>query len=484
MWNKIITISIFCFVIGSLSAQNIQRAIRDLVQDGSMKHAGISITVLDVQSGKVIAEHNKDMCLVPASSMKVVTTGAAISILGNNYTFKTEIQYDGLISKSVLNGNLFIKGSGDPTLGSDRFRETPSLKVLMNRFQKAIQQKGICRVNGLVIGDESYFGTESRPPSWQINDIGNYYGVGAWGLNIFENFYYLHFRQNPTKDTKPRIINYSPKIPNLLLINEVRSSGDSVDNAYIFASSYSNLYFVRGSIPVGKGYFTIRGAVPDPPFLAANILMNTLESSGIKTKKQATTYFEFVREGNKRKERTTIYTHESPPLASIVKRTNLESNNLYCEALLKTIGKRMNYKGDTYEGTAAVTKFWKNKGLDLEGFRMEDGSGLSPRNAASSYHLASIMRAAAQDTVIFDTFYQSLPEAGNTGTMASMLKNTRAWGRVRAKTGTMKGIKSYTGYVKTESGKFLSFSIILNNFEQWARLKDMVGKVMIEMCKM
>lgn len=478
-------ISIFLVVISTfLHAQNLGRAINNLVKDGSMKHASVSITILDVSSGKVLDGYNSDICLVPASSMKVVTTAAAISILGKDYTFKTEIQYDGLVSKSVLNGNLFIKGSGDPTLGSERFKETPSMNVILNRFQKAIQQNGICRINGLIVGDESCFGTESKPPTWQINDIGNYYGVGAWGLNIFENYYYLHFRQNPNKDTRPRIVGYFPKIPNLLLMNEVRSSGDSIDNAYIFASSYSNLFFVRGSIPVGKGYFTIKGAVPDPPFLAANMLMNTLEKSGIKTKKQATTYFEFIREGNKRKERTTIYTHESPPISSIVKRTNLESNNLYCEALLKTIGKRMNYKGDTYEGTTAVTKFWKNKGLDLEGFRMEDGSGLSPRNAVSSFHMASIMRAAAQDTVIFDTFYNSLPEAGSSGTMANMLKNTRAWGRVRAKTGTMKGIKSYTGYVKTESGKFLSFSIILNNFEPWGKVREMVGNIMIEMCKL
>lgn len=465
-------------------AQNIGGAMLRLLQDPSLKHAGVSITVMDVQSGQVIAAHQKDLCLIPASSLKVATTAAAISILGKDYTYKTQIQYDGSVQKELLNGNLFIKGSGDPTLGSDRFRETPSLTALMARFQNAIKQKGIRKISGFIIGDESYFESEARPPSWQLNDIGNSYGVGAWGLNIFENYYYLYFKQNPKKEIRPRIMGHYPKIPNLLLINEVRASEDSIDNAYIFASPYANMYYVRGYLPVGKGFFTIKGAIPDPPYLAAYLLRQMLEKNGIKAAKKATTYFEFTRARHRSSARTTIYVHESPPLSTIVKRTNLESNNLYCEALLKTLGKRVNYRADTYEGVDVVTKFWKNKGLDLEGFKMEDGSGLSPRNAVSSFHLASIMRAAAQDSVIFETFYESLPEAGSTGTMSNMLRNTIAWGRVKAKTGTMKAIKSYTGYARTKSNRLVTFSILINNHASNAKLKEMVGNIMIELCKL
>ncbi len=482
--KQLLMVAILLNSVGSLFAQNITGAIQRLLTDENLKHAGVSITVMDVQTGKIIASHQKDLCLIPASSLKVATTAAAISILGRNYTFKTELQYDGSLNKNVLNGNIFIKGSGDPTLGSDRFRETPSLASLMAKFHQAIDQKGIRKITGSVVGDESYFETEARPPSWQLNDIGNSYGAGVCGLNIFENYFYLHFKQNLNKEIRPKILGHYPKIPNLVLLNEVKSSPDAVDNAYIFVSPYPNTFYVRGYIPVGKGFFTIKGAMPDPPLLAANILRQTLEKKGIKTTKPATNYFKFASNGHRMARRTTIYTHESPPLWSIVKRTNLESNNLYCEALLKTMGKRINRKANTYEGVDVVTKFWKNKGLDLDGFKAEDGSGLSPRNAVSSFHLASIMRAAAQDTVIFDTFYSSLPEAGSSGTMANMLKNTIAWGRVKAKTGTMKAIKSYTGYARTRSNKLISFSIIINNHARSAKLKEMVGNIMIEICKL
>jgi len=465
----------------SINAQ-LQSAIDRFVNDKSLRHAGVSICIIDVETGKIIAEHQKDLCLIPASSMKVVTTAASLSILGRDYRFKTELLAEGEIKNSILFGNLTLKGGGDPTLGSDRFRETLSLNGLFKKLSKAVQQKGICKITGNIVGDETIYGSETHPPTWQLNDVGNYYGVGAWGLNIHENYYDLYFKQTPKSTLKPRIIKSSPYIPNLLLINEVKSSEDSIDNAYIYGSPYSNLFFIRGSIPAGKGFFSIRGSIPDPPFMAANMLMRTLEANGIRTSKKVKSGFELRREGSRTKGEV-IYTHYSPPLWSIVKRTNMESNNLYCEAILRHIGKRMYREGTTFEGTTAVVNFWKNKGLDLDGMRMEDGSGLSARNAISSYHFANILKAAAQDTVIFKDFYNSLPEAGVSGTMANLLRNTRAWGRVRAKTGTLKTVRSFTGYAKKPNGQFIAFSVIVNNHDPKSPIREKMARLMVEMCK-
>jgi D-alanyl-D-alanine carboxypeptidase/D-alanyl-D-alanine-endopeptidase (penicillin-binding protein 4) len=478
----------FCLIsiINSTTAQSpLQRAINELAADPDLKSGGFSMTVMDVATGEVLASYQKDHGLLPASSLKVVTTGIALDLLGADFRFKTELQYDGSIdAKGILNGNVYIKGYGDPTLGSDQFEKTIPLEDLMQDFVKAMQDAGIKKINGKIIGDASFFSSEANGRTWSWEDIGNYYGAGAWGLNIRENRYHLTFRQQSQLGKIPPIEKVEPEIPNLIHINEVRSAEKgSGDNAYIFGSNYNYTRFVRGTIPVGKSPFEIKGSIPDPPFFAAYSLLVASENAGIQSNKIATSLLELERAGDfKAGKRKTIYTHYSPILKEIVEITNMKSINLYCEALLRYLGKSQKGAGTPGAGLEVIDDYWEKKGIDNKGFFMEDGSGLSSFNVVSSYQLASYMRELALNKALYKVFLPSLPVAAKSGSLSYMFKNTAASGKIRAKSGGLKRVRSYTGYVEGQGGQLLSFSIICNRFTgESGALRRKMEKAMLPM---
>lgn len=484
MLRIVFFLSLILLYIPTLAQTSLQKTIDELAKDPVLNAQGFSMTVMEVESGKIIAQHQKDRGLIPASSLKVVTTSTALALLGDDFKFKTELQMDGSVdAEGVLNGNIYIKGFGDPTLGSDHFEKTIPLDEIMDRFVKAIQAKGIKRVNGKIIGDASFFGTMVDGRTWLWEDMGNYYAAGAWGLNIHENRYFLTFKRTLKEGTIPEIEKVEPAIPNLLHLNEVRLAGkNSGDNAYIFGSVYNYTRFIRGTIPIGNRSFTIKGAIPDPPFFAAYYLMKKLEDQQIPTKKEATSLFEVERQGFEIQKREVLDTHYSPSLKEIVKITNMKSINLYCEAMLRYLGKDRRGEGSPEAGLEVVIDFFKNNGFDDQGFFMEDGSGLSPFNTVSSYQMASIMRLVAKDKKRLASFWPSLPVAAKSGSLKYMFKGTAASAKIRAKSGGMKRVRSYTGYVETASGQLLAFSIICNHFTcESSTMRQKMERVMLKM---
>ena len=452
----IITTILYCLFLPTVLSQGLNDAIKTFANDASLKYGVSSVCVIDVASGKILAEHNSKMGLTPASSMKVITTATALHYLGRDFKFKTELQYDGNIdANGILNGNLYIKGFGDPTLGSHQFKAAEELDVVIGKFVQAIQAAGIKKINGMIVGDASYFGTLVDGRKWLWEDIGNYYGAGAFGLSIQENMYFIDFQQVNTLGATPPIKKIRPHIPNLLMMNEVKSDKKGTgDQAYIFGTPYSYTRFVRGTIPVGNKPFTVKGAIPDPPFFAAQYLMKFLEEKNIETNKMATSFFEMERTGTATNEtRKAIYTYQSPPLHEIVKFTNEKSNNLYCEAMLRMIGKQEKGEGSAEAGLKAIYEFLESGGMNTNGFFMLDGSGLSPMNAVSSYNLAKAMQIILSNNKIANDLKKSIRVSSRVGN-----------GQLRAKSGSMERVRSYTGFATTQSGRLVAFSMIANNF--------------------
>ena len=183
---------------------------------------------------------------------------------------------------------------------------------------------------------------------------------------------------------------------------------------------------------------------------------------------------------------TTVITWRSPDLSSIVNRTNQESVNLYCEAILRAIAFQQTGFGSNEKGIELVTKFWQSKGIDTEGLFMQDGSGLSPRNGITPHQLTSMLRIVAVDNQWFTPFYNSLPEAGRSGTMKSMFKNyPSVIGRIRAKSGTISRVRSYSGYATATDGRLIAFSVVLNNFTcSQTEIRKRLEKFMAELVKL
>lgn len=448
-------------------------AIRQLANDPKMEAGLLGVCVMDTKSGEILSSYNSAKAMIPASTMKTVTTASALAILGENYKFKTTLEYDGTITNGTLYGNLYIKGTGDPMLGSDEVKdnEVPRVKKmesLLSTFISEIQRKGIKKIEGKIIGDDSFYGsTQLVPSTWQWNDIGNYYGSGASALNFHENLYYLYFNRSNIVGAKTSVNRVTPKMPYVVIQNEVTiGKKGSGDQAYVFGAPNTYNRYVRGTIPPGTSEFKVKGSIPNPAYFAAYSLMNKLELNGIKTQKVASTGLEQIREGKKmRADRTVIYTYESPKVKEICKRANEKSNNLYCESLLKAIGKKVKNKGTTDKGVEAVLEFWAGRGFDTETFFMEDGSGLSARNAVSSFAMSSLMSKIARDENLFPAFYNSLAIGGKTGTVRYLFGNNKAVGaRLRIKSGSIRRVRAYCGYAKTKSGKIVAFSMMANNF--------------------
>lgn len=459
-------------------------AVHRLTSDPALRFGQVGVVIMDVATGEMVASENAAMSLIPASNMKIVSTAAGLGILGADYQFKTELQYDGNIRDSVLYGNVYIKGSGDPTLASPLMESVPSMTTVLDSFTNEIRRLGIKKIVGKIVGDGTAYESGTANPTWLWEDLGNAYGSGPSGLNFHENLYDLTFQKTTMAGVPPSVLSIEPYIPDFQLINEVKSVPNSSDESSIYTVPYNSIGYIRGSIPTGSGKFTINGAIPDPPFFAAWHLRKNLIQQGLEVTDSATTQLILQQHAIMPLFRKTFFTWLSPKLSDIVRKANTESVNLYCEAIVRAVAVKQSGVGSNEEGVKSIARFWQTKGINTEGLFMQDGSGLSPRNGISPIQLATMLRAVALDNQWFTPFYNSLPEP-KMGTMKGMFKNTPSvYGRLRAKSGTITRVKSYSGYVRTYDGKLLAFSAICNNFTCSQRdIRKKLEQFMVDICQ-
>ncbi len=477
-----------CFIFAScqfiglyaqINTQKLELALNNLQNDVDLQFANFSFCAIDIESNQIISQRNPNTALIPASSLKVITTATALAVLGKDFKFKTELQHSGQIVNGSLKGNLYIKGYGDPTLASPRMVGAADMTNLFNNYTEALKKAGIQRIEGAVIGDGSYFDDEVIPYTWQWGDMGNYYGAGAFGLNFYDNYYSLNYYQTNRVGETPVLKSVSPAIPFLKIDHQlsfgVKGSGD---NGYIFAALHEPNITVRGTIPAGSGVFTLQGANPMPDLYTAVAFTEHLKMAGISCSQTATCQRLYKINEN----RQVFYTHYSPLLTDIVKHINEESRNMYCEVLIKAMAMKKYNVSSFEKGVAVVNEFWAAKGVDMRGFFVSDGSGLSARNAIPSKIFAQIMRLIYKDNNTFGDFYNMLAVAGSTGTLSTFARNSPVANNIHAKSGSMSRVRSYTGYVTNKGGKLISFSIVVNNFScSGSMIKQKLEEILIQL---
>ena len=447
------------------------RSIRAFVTAPELAHAAVSISVVDLTSGRTVGEWNSELNCIPASTLKLITTAAALHYLGPDYRFRTQLLAEGTFSSGagagggtenqarVLDGNLRIRGGGDPTLGSPYMEGVASMETVLNEWTAAVRRAGITRVTGYVVGDGSYYGTDGTGYGWPYNDLGNYYGAGAYGLNFHENSYFLDLAQRGTIGETPPILTTRPKMPGLRFVNELRSGPrGSGDQAYIYGAPGLSDLIVRGTIPIGRGRFTIRGSVPDPAEFTARLLVAALSTAGIETLPPASSAR--LVPATPGRPVTLLDERLSPPLVEIVDRTNLRSLNLYAEALLREINKSRGLPDYELANSELVLEYLRGLGLATDNIRMQDGSGLGTRNFFSAGFMTAFLATQADN----DRWRQSIPLAGRTGSLRRALRGTAAEGRLYAKSGSLEAVRAYAGYLDRPDGRRLAFTILVNNY--------------------
>ena len=427
-----------------------------------------SFYLTDVDSGNVYSKLDIDRGMMPASVMKVLTTGSALSILGAGYRFSTSLQYDGTIDPAtkILNGNIYIHGGGDPSLGAETFGS--SIDTVKRNWVTAIKKLGIDSVNGCVIGDAQCFDSDPIPIGWTWGDIQSDYGTGPCGLNIHENLYELLL--TASKDGGINI-KTTPNIPGMKLYNQVlHNPAIAKSYAYVQGAPFQFERTVFGEV---SSELVEHGSIPDPALFCAQTLRSALQRSGVRIRDSVST-MRLIRLNNikteKKENRKLIATYFSPALDDLVYHTNQVSQNFYAESILRAIALKQSGYGNTASGVNSIYEYLRSKNIDLHGLCMVDGCGLSRMNSVSTHQLVEILRVYAKDPAVFPSFYKSLPVAGETGTIRKLADGTLADGNLHAKSGTMSRVKSYAGYVKTKSGKMLCFAMIGNN-TQWNEIE-------------
>ncbi len=447
---------------------NFKKKVADLDNGAILRTASWGISVRDLLTGEELITHESDKSLVPASTMKLMTTGAALGILGADFKFQTHVYYQGILeTDGTLNGNIYIKGSGDPTLGSFRFAKDPrypDINQLMQRWVQKILALGIKKVKGSIIADGRVFEVNTIPGGWEWADVGQYYGAAPFGLNINENFYKLFFKLGKVKE-QAQIEKIEPNIPGLSFVNTVTfDSPDSGDNAYIYGGPFVFKKYVSGTIPATNSKYFIKGSIPDAPLLCSQMLSENLKIAGVEIGNGATTadYTDAFLIGPALKT-TPIDTVFSPPLSEIIGIVNGQSVNLYAECVLNAIGLKLAGKGHFSKGVPAVKEFWSKLGLDPASWEMQDGSGLSVSNFISPTKMTEALKIASSQAW-YPTFRNSLAVAGVSGTMREMCRNTPAQGIVIGKSGTLRSVVCYSGYYTGKNGRTYAYSMMSNKY--------------------
>lgn len=475
MKSCLMSITLFSFLF--LNGQSpTNKVFNEFLQHNALKNASIGFYAFNLSDNQVIINHNGDLALVPASSLKLITTATALEVLGEAHRFTTTISYSGEIKNGVLNGNIIIKGGGDPALGSHRYRSYYG--DFMKNWANEIKKLGIDSINGKIIADASIFDNEV-PATWIWQDLGNYFGAGANGLSIYENFYTLAL-SSQYEAQKTTISQINPYIPFLSVDNNVLGTSTNKDLSFIYGGPFQYNRYISGEIPKNRSEFKVKGSIPDPAYLCAYELDSVLKTSGIKVAYHPTTKRlladNFI-------ENTTleITSTPSPTLASLIQQTNLYSINLYAEHLLNHIGLTVKKEGSSTAGAEALISFWKEKGIDTDGMYIYDGSGLSRFNTITTKQLVAILNQMDKSPSK-EIFYNSLAIAGKSGTLSSIAKGTTAEGNIYGKSGYMTNVRSYSGYVTTNSNKKIAFAIIVNNYNCSAyEMKKMLEKIMVSL---
>ena len=481
---KTIFTFILCLLLFFPGKTNAQNVVERFLSSSYMSGASVSIMIKDIDCDSIVLKYDADREVIPASVMKTVTTAAALEILGENFRYETVIMYDGKINGDVLNGNVYIRGSGDPTLGSRHVKL--NREKIFHDWIKAIKNAGINTIKGSIIADENIFDTEGISMKWLREDIGSYYGQGSYGLNIFDNSYSL-FLNSGEPGNKPVIEKSEPELPSMIFHNYLTTAIAQKDSTYIVGFPYSNERYLYGIIPANSYGYKLKGDIPDPALFLAQYFTRLLKNENITVIGDPTCYRVLTQEGKwEKSEYTVLTTSFSPSLKEIVRITNHESNNLYADALLKTIG--LQYRTEEIvssfgKGLIITNKHFEKKGLNTSSLWMFDGSGLAVTNKITAGFLCNLLAYMATKSKSSIAFTESLPRAGIDGTVANMLRGSALQGNVQLKSGSMSRVRSYTGYV-TNNNKRYAIAIIVNNFScNQSQIKNDIEQLLLSLFK-
>lgn len=448
--------------------------------DGILEHdhlqgaiAGVSVRNSD---NEIIYESGGDLRLIPASNMKILTTIAALDVLGPNYQYETEIKIDGDIKRGTLHGDLYLVGKGDPTLQDKDFK----------LLAESVKEHGIKKIKGSIYADDSWYDDVrySQDLSWRHED--NYVGNAISALTVAANDDYLLgsviIDVLPAKKVgqKPEVI-LRPKTDYIKIVNQ----GNTVAAGSALTLSDqrkhgTNIFYIQGDIPQNSDHYQRWRAVWEPTEYALRLFTEGLKKADVSFSEDRVKVKVAPREAE------TIVRKHSPSLARILLPFMKQSNNGLGEMLVKEMGRVELEDGSWESGLKVLQRTLISLGLNPGDISLRDGSGMSERNLMSANFLTELLELVRRESW-FSVFEDSLPIGGEGdpalgGTLSYRLTDDATKGKVRAKTGSLNKVSSLAGYVETADQENLSFSILFNNYirEPVTQIQDEIVTVLAQ----
>jgi D-alanyl-D-alanine carboxypeptidase/D-alanyl-D-alanine-endopeptidase (penicillin-binding protein 4) len=448
---------------GYNSIQSLRKDIDQIIDNPDFAGSFIGVSVISLESGEFLYNRNENRNFVPASTLKLVTTAAALDYLGPNFQLTISLYLDGKISENgEFIGNIFIRGQGDPSLCS-YFYDNP-LEIL-DRWSEKLDSLGIHSIQGNIIGDDSYFDDVPFGPGWAWDDIAYPFSAPVSSLVINDDKVDITVSQGKKVGDKA-IIHTVPNNSYLWVVNNVKTVNKTDETIIVPTRDMkSNIVQLDGNIgydSTNHNETTISVAVDNPSLFFLNLFKQALERRKIMFHGTLLNISEY---GHKIKysDMEPVCSHVSPPLKEIVAMVNKMSHNLGAEILLKTLAKETVGIGSTTKGVEQIKKYTSKLGIPSDNISIVDGSGLSRFNLISPKYMLTLLSSMYRSDYK-EVFINSLAMPGKTGTLKRRMLMSLAETNVCGKSGSMNGVSALCGYINTRDGEMLAFAIYNNNF--------------------
>jgi len=441
-------------MIGSLApgtaAQSLDRRIESMLQERRAAQAFWGISVYDLEQDSLLYSRNPERGFLPASNQKLFTTAAALDLLGPTHRYETALRFNGTTADSVMQGNLWLAGAGDPTFGSTARRRTDPLRDWAER----LAEMGVRHIEGRLIGDDNAFQEGFYPDGWNVNyltrDKGQQIGVRASGLSYRDNS--VPVRVQATQPGQPPTVRVQPEGAVAYENQAVTSRRWRGSTLLINRTFSTNKIVLTGS--VARSYEGVRNVpVSDPTAFTLRVFRQELRAAGIEADLSLVDIdsLDTVPEAG-----SPLFVKLSPPLSEIVRVINKQSDNFYAEQVFRTYG----WGGSARGGARRTETFLRRAGINSRMLTINDGSGLSRKNLITPRALRKLLVHMSEHPAR-EAFVSSLPQGGERNTT---LDTRLARVDVRAKTGSLAFVRALSGYVERPDGSQVAFVLFANNY--------------------
>jgi serine-type D-Ala-D-Ala carboxypeptidase/endopeptidase (penicillin-binding protein 4) len=449
------------------STEMLRQQIDTVLADSVFRPVVTMLKIVSLKTSEVLYERNAQLLMRPASNMKLITSATALLRLGRDFKFTTRMFSDGPITDSVLHGNLYIHGSGDPDFLSSTLADMTA----------QVRAKGIASIEGDIIGDASYFDEKRWGVGWMWDDEPSSDEAFNSALSINRNCIDVLAAPADTIGGPP-VVALDPVTRYMTIENTATTGAPLSGNTLEISRKYferTNIITVKGSIPLGAPRKKETVTVLGPEQYCVTLLQEELQRQQVRL--TGTAHLGAVPAG------AQLIAQHDQPMDSMVVFMNKVSDNLSAENTLKTVSAEvLGYAGSSEHGISLVKQTLAGFNIDSTAFLMVDGSGVSHYNLLTPDIYIKLLDGMYRKKDIFDLYYASLPIAGVDGTLSKRMLGTAAQNNMHAKTGTISGVSTLSGYVTTADGELLAFSMMMQNYigssRPFHRAQDAIGALM------